>query len=347
MRPGRRKLLQRIGELRANISATPISDIAVEYRGRTHELALKHESLNPTGSIKDRTAIGLLVEIDRINPLVPGSVIVESTSGNLGLALARLVRLLDCNFIAVIDEKTPQPTRDSLTESGVELRFVDEPDGQGGYLLTRLKAVRELCAEHPEYRWPNQYHNQANPLIHEHTTGPEIAAQGGAALDAVYIAVSTGGTLAGISAHLRAVAPGVRIVAVDATGSVVTGGTGGQRLIAGLGASRASSFLTRGSYDKAARITPAATVAACRMFLEDTGIALGGSSGSVLCGYLGDLGPLHFPRRALCLCPDDGSKYLGTVYDDTWLDTVHIAEDVHGAVARFREDGLRFRVTAS
>ncbi|MFI1016470.1 pyridoxal-phosphate dependent enzyme [Streptomyces sp. NPDC020965] len=307
---------------------------------------LKHESLNPTGSIKDRTATGLLVDIDRLKPLTPGTVIVESTSGNLGLALARLVRLLDCNFIAVIDERTPRPTRDSLTASGVELYFVDEPDGQGGYLLSRLKAVRELCLANPDYRWTNQYHNAANPLIHEQTTGPEIARQGGAELDAVYVAVSTGGTLAGISAHLRSVAPNIRIVAVDSTGSLVTGGVGGQRLIAGLGASRASSFLTDGAYDVAARISPAAGVAACRAFFEDTGIALGGSSGSVLRGYLDDLDQGLFPRRALCLCPDDGSKYLGTLYDDGWLDTVHIAEAVHGAISRLRADGLRFRVAA-
>ncbi|GGR90392.1 hypothetical protein GCM10010252_31530 [Streptomyces aureoverticillatus] len=338
-------MLQRIDELRASIATTPISTVVVEYRGRAHELILKHESLNPTGSIKDRTATGLLVDIDRVKPLVPGTVIVESTSGNLGLALARLVRMLDCHFIAVIDERTPGPTRDSLTASGVELRFVDEPDGQGGYLLSRLKAVRELCGANPDYRWPNQYHSSANPLIHEQTTGPEIARQGGRELDAVYVAVSTGGTLAGISAHLRTRDPAVRIVAVDSTGSLVTGGVGGHRLIAGLGASRASSFINETSYDAAARVAPAATVAACRMFLEDTGVALGGSSGSVLCGYLGDLGQGRFPRRALCLCPDGGSKYLGTLYDDGWLGTVHIAEDVHGAIERFRADGLRFRAT--
>ncbi|GAA3486519.1 pyridoxal-phosphate dependent enzyme [Streptomyces cremeus] len=305
---------------------------------------IKQESHNPTGSIKDRTAVGLLAEIDRQSPLVPGSVIVESTSGNLGLALARLARLLDCHFIAVIDEKTPHPTRESLVASGVELQFVDEPDGQGGYLLSRLKAIRELCRQHAGHRWTNQYQNDANPRIHQETTGPEIARQGGADMDAVYVAVSTGGTLAGISAHLRTVRPDVRIVAVDATGSLVTGSTGGERLIAGLGASRASTFLTGTSYDTTTQIGAASTVAACRMFLQDTGIALGGSSGSVLCGYLGDLGRGRHPRRALCVCPDGGGKYVGTVFDDAWLDAVDIAGDVKHLVDAFRDNGLRFRL---
>ncbi len=331
-------------ELRAAIAETPVSGVVVEYRGRVHELLIKQESLNPTGSIKDRTATGLLAEIDRKKPLVPGTVLVESTSGNLGLALARLARLLDCRFIAVIDEKTPHPTRRSLVASGVELKFVDEPDGQGGYLLSRLRAVQELCRENSGHRWTNQYENTANPRIHRETTGPEIARQGGAELDAVYIAVSTGGTLAGISAHLRTVRPDVRIVAVDATGSLVTGGAGGERLIAGLGASRASTFLDSTSYDAAAQIDAARTVAACRMFLEDTGIALGGSSGSVLCGYLGDLDRGRHPRRALCVCPDGGGKYLGTVFDDTWLNAVNIAGDVKHAIDLFRGDGLRFRL---
>ncbi|MFG3256592.1 pyridoxal-phosphate dependent enzyme [Streptomyces sp. NPDC048172] len=331
-------------ELRDNVTATPTSFVVVEYRGRAHELLLKHESLNPTGSIKDRTATGLLLDIDRLKPLVPGTVVIESTSGNLGLALARLVRQIDCHFIAVVDARTPQPTRDALTESGVELRSVDEPDGQGGYLLSRLRTVRELCLAHPGHRWPNQYHNRANPLIHERTTGPEIVRQGGPELDTVYVAVSTGGTLAGISAHLRAVAPGIRIVAVDSTGSLVTGGTGGRRLIAGLGASRASSFLTPASYDAAARVPPEATVAACRAFHEDTGIRLGGSSGSALYSYLGDLTRRTPPRRALCVCPDGGQKYLGTVYDDAWLDSTSLTAAVADVTRRLREDGLRFHV---
>ncbi|WP_409462528.1 pyridoxal-phosphate dependent enzyme [Amycolatopsis sp. GA6-003] len=337
-------LLRRTDELRASISPTPVSEIVVEYRGRAHELALKHESHHPTGSIKHRTAVGLLAELDRREPLEPGTVIVESTSGNLGLALARLIRILDCRFIAVIDRNTPEPTVESLASNGVDLEFVNESDGHGGYLLSRLRTVAELLRSEPGYRWTDQYHSPANPRIHQQTTAPEILRQGGAALDAVYVAVSTGGTLAGISAHLRTARSDVRVVAVDAVGSLVTGDTGHKRLITGLGASRKSCFLTSASFDFVTRVAPAETVPTCRMFRQDTGIALGGSSGSVVHSYLCDLERGQFPRRALGLCPDDGSKYEGTIYADKWLDETRLSVEVHRTIEKFRSAGAAFTI---
>ncbi|BCJ69199.1 pyridoxal-phosphate dependent enzyme [Polymorphospora rubra] len=228
-------MLSRVEHLESTLVRTPTTSIVTHWRGRTHHLRLKHESFNPSGSIKDRTAAGLLMAMDRRSPLVPGTVVVESTSGNLGLGMARLLAGLDCRLIAVIDPKTPPATRDALTRAGVQVYFVDEPDGYGGYLLTRLRTVRDLCATNPGYRWPDQYGNYANPWIHQLTTGPEIAEQGGPDLDAVYVAVSTGGTLAGIAAHLRTLDQQIRIIAVDAHGSLVTGAPPGHRLIAGIG----------------------------------------------------------------------------------------------------------------
>ncbi|MER7168684.1 pyridoxal-phosphate dependent enzyme [Micromonospora sp. NPDC000207] len=336
-------MLSRVAHLESAFTDTPTAVLVTEYRGREHHLRLKYESFNPSGSIKDRTAAGLLMVMDRQAPLTPGTVVVESTSGNLGLALARQLAEIDCRLIAVIDPKTPPATRDSLAAAGVEVCHVDSPDGFGGYQLTRLERVRALCAGNPGYRWPNQYASFANPWIHQLTTGPEIVAQGGPDLDAVYVAVSTGGTLAGISAHLRSVDQQIRVVAVDAEGSMVTGTAPGRRHLAGIGASRPSAFLTPYAYDGAVRVGDAESIAVCRILRDDTGVALGGSSGCVLRACLTELAGDQPPRSPLCLCPDGGDRYQATVYDDAWLTTVGIAEEVRLAETRLRNDGLRFQ----
>jgi cysteine synthase len=341
------KSASRVADLSAGVGGTPVSPVAVRYGDRTHRVLIKRERCNPTGSVKDRTAVGLLRAMDRTERLRPGTVVVESTSGNLGIALARQLAVLDCALIAVIDPKTPDATRVALSDAGVQLHCVTEPDDFGGYLLTRLRTVAQLCRANPEYRWTNQYDNPANPLIHRETTGPEIVAQGGAALDAVYVAVSTGGTLAGISAYVRSVPrpEPIRLVAVDALFSVATGPPRvGRRLVPGIGASRPSSFLHPGSYDYSVSVSDADAVAMCRMFTEDTGVRLGGSSGCVISACVEDLAGTQPPARAMCVCADDGASYQDTVYDDGWLVKVDLLDDVSSAVDRLRNAGLDFRL---
>lgn len=335
--------LSQVDELRATISPTPISDFQVTLGGRNHRILLKYEQFNSTGSVKDRTAAGLLIAMDWQSRLVPGTVVVESTSGNLGLALSHLLTMLECRLIAVIDPKTPHETRSALDAAGVEVVCVDTPDGHGGYLLTRLRTVAQLCRSNPDYRWSDQYSNQASPWIHRRTTGPEITSQGGPGLDAVYVAVSTGGTLAGVSAHLREIDTAVRIVAVDSLGSLATGTVSGPRLLTGIGSSQTSTFLGPGSYDYAVPVPDADAIAVCRMFRADTGVSLGGSSGCVLAACLRDLASDTPPRTPLCLCPDSGDKYASTVYDDGWLERNDAAGAVARSMERMRRSGLTFR----
>jgi cysteine synthase len=252
-----------------------------------------------------------------------------------------------------------------MLAAGATLHLVEEPDRHGGYLLSRMRAVRRMCRGHPDYRWANQYGSPANPLVHERTTGPEIVAQGGPELETVYVAVSTGGTLAGISAHIRRLTQPIRMVAVDASYSHATGlredrpgispprepgwavdyGAGPRpqgRLVPGIGASRPSTFLEPGCYDQAIAVPDAAAVAMCQMFREDTGLALGGSSGSVLTGCVEDLSGPRPPHLGLCVAADSGANYASTVYDDDWQVSVGIYGAVKRAVDRCRGNGLRF-----
>lgn len=321
---------------------TPLRHVEVSLHGTTRRLGLKLEQHGPTGSVKDRTAVGLLRQLHHQRALTPGTVIIESTSGNLGLAMARMLLSINCSFLAVVDLKTPPPTRRALLANGAQLVVVDEPDGQGGYLLRRLDTVRRLCAENPEYRWPNQYENWASPNIHRASTGPEIAEQAGPELKAVYTPVSTGGTFAGIAAFLRSRRPDVTAVVVDVTGSVALGGTAGRRLIPGIGASRRSSFLRPGIYHHAVLVDDIDAIAVCRIVREDLCLTLGGSSGCCIRGLLADLAVGRGNGFSVCLAADSGTKYLDTLYSDDWAVTQGIHEDLTSAIKRFRCEGLSF-----
>lgn len=337
-----------VAELAAQIQPTPITMVRARYRGRSCRIRLKRECELPTGSIKFRTAVGLLTEAANQAPLTPGTVVVESTSGGLGRAMAHVLGPLGCEFVAVIDPKTPSATRRQLETAGATVHCVSERDDYGGYLLTRLRFIADLCASHPEYRWTNQYRNPANPRIHEATTAPEILAQGGPGLDALYIAVSTGGTLAGIAAHIRAAAgenSPVRIVAVDAAGSqALTAQPCLPRVVPGIGSSRRALHLGAASHDRAVHVPDVAAIATCLLFAEDTGIRLGGSSGHVLRACVDDIGGAAPPVSPLCLCADDGERYADTVYDRGWLAAAGLSRDVDTDMRRLRRAGLSFQL---
>lgn len=332
---------EHVVQVLSRVSPSPLLRLRVRWGGRTRRLLIKDESRHGAGSVKDRTAVGLLRRMHQESPLQPGTVVVESTSGNLGVALGRLTAELGLRLVAVVDPTLPTGLRQTMAGVGVELVDVDER-GVAGYLPSRIAEVMRLCAEHPHYRWPNQYTNPANWRIHREVTGPELAAQVGPELGSVYVAVSTGGTLAGISRHLRTLPDPVRIVAVDAQGSVATGGEPGPRLVSGIGAGQRSVFLSRDSYDVAVRVSDAEAIASCRLLFRDTGLAVGGSSGSVLHAYLVDQEHAPRPGVPLCLSADSGRAYLDSYYDDAWLAAHGLLDEVCHHIDYLRWNRLAF-----
>ena len=290
----------------ARTGNTPLTEIALVVRGRALPVQLKLEGANPCGSIKDRTAEGLIDDLERRDALTPGSVVVESTSGNLGIAVASIARRRGYRFVAVVDPKITGENLARLRTLGARIECVQSPDEAGCYLSSRLARVQELRESSAAFVWPDQYSNPAGPRAHELGTGPELLEQVRGHLDAIFVPVSTGGTLAGLARCLRRESPETRIVAVDARGSVALGGRPGPRLLTGVGAGRRSSFVTT-------------DLAFCRALAAGTGIRVGGSSGATLaaCGHTlaahPDIG------RVVCICPDRGEAYASTIYDDGWL----------------------------
>lgn len=297
---------------------TPIVDIALRIGSQWRQVGLKLESYNPSGSIKYRTACGLIKALETTARLAPDTHIVESTSGNLGVALAFLSKVRGYRFTAVTDPKADPVMLEHIRSMGAAVISVTEPDEAGGYLLSRLATIRRLLAEDPALIWPNQYENPANPEIHYHETAPEICRQR-PGLDAVFVAASTGGTLAGIGRYLRSASSAVKVVGVDIRGSRVFGHPSGKRLITGIGSSRPSLFLRPSDYDDVVIVDDREAVIACHYLQDNLGVGLGGSAGAVVAACARYLEAHPEIAQPVCLCPDGRANYLNTLYNPAWL----------------------------
>ncbi|MQS05943.1 cysteine synthase family protein [Streptomyces alkaliphilus] len=306
----------------ALLGLTPIKPITLDVRGEPRRILLKLEGYNLTGSIKARTAYGLVRGLTRDGRIRPGVRLIESTSGNLGVALAGMARFLDLGFTAVLDPMSTVEVRSRLTDLGADIVMVDEIDEAGGYLLSRLAKVQEMLRADDGYVWVDQYNSPENPDIHRRMTGPEILDQLPAAPDALFAAVSTGGTFAGISQCFRERGLATRMVAVDVNGSVAYGGQPGRRYLSGIGAGRPSSFLKESLVDHYAYVDVGEAAHYCRTVLKETGIHLGASSGAVVAACVRYMGEHPDLRDALCICADGGEKHESTIYSDTWLTSI-------------------------
>lgn len=302
----------------ARIGGTPLARIRLRIGGRWQEVWLKLEQFNPGGSIKDRTAWSLVTDLEARGLLRPRGTIVESTSGNLGVGLALTCRQRGYRLLAVVDEMASARTIQKMTALGAVIDTVTPGPGEP-LLACRLARVAELRRQDPALVWTNQYASPANPAVHREQTGAEICRQLGRPPEAVFVAVSTGGTLQGIAGHLHAAAPGCQVVAVDTEGSVVLGGAPARRHIPGIGSSRPSDFLRDRPYDHAAYISEAMAAAVCHALRSCTNIGVGGSSGAVLAAAARFLRARPCREPVVCVCADGADRYEETVYDPGWL----------------------------
>ena len=290
-----------------------------------HPLFLKVEGLNFAGSVKLKAASGMVAAAEREGRLRPGSVIVESSSGNLGVALSMIAASKGYGFLCVTDPRCNLQTRLLMEALGAEVHVVTEvADPARGLLGARMDYVRTRCATDPRYVWLNQYENQDNWQAHYRQTAPAIDRQF-PQLDVLFVGAGTAGTLMGCGRFFRQWHRPVRVVAVDSVGSVTFGGAPGPRLIPGLGTSVGSAQLDESFVDEVLLVEEADTVRACRRMAR-SGFLFGGSTGTVVSAamqWLADHGALGI--TAVAIAPDNGERYLDTLYWDSWV------EDRYGA----------------
>jgi cysteine synthase A len=287
----------------------------------------KLELLNPGGSIKDRPARFFVEKGLREGWLAPGAHLIESSSGNFGISVAMAARVHGLAFTCVVDPRTTPTNLKVLARLGATVDMVSEADGQGGYLHTRIRRVRALLDRIPGSVWINQYANACNWLSHYYGTAAEILHQ----LDRPVDALVVPGTILGLGRRLRCVFPAIRVIAVDAVGSVIFGDRPAVRRIPGLGASRVPELFSASEVDDVVHVRDADAALGCRDLVSHEGILAGGSSGAVVSAISRLIPRLPRPYRILTVLPDRGERYLETVYDDAWaatLDRTHEGDPV-------------------
>jgi len=307
-------------ELSNKVGNTPLQSLSLIIKGRMQSIHLKLESANPTGSMKDRTGYALIQHLQEQGRLNADSIIVESTSGNLGVALALQCKARGYGLVVVVDPRTTRENMDKMEALGARLDIVRQPDVTGGYLLSRLARVNELCAQQRYYVWTDQYASSANPAIHYTTTAPEIYQQMGGNVGAIFVPVSTGGTLSGIGRFFREVSPTTHIIGVDAYGSVVFGTPAAPRRLTGIGSSRPSSFLSKELYTSFILVKDEEAFAFCRALDAALHLQLGGSSGAVLAACVHYLAQHPTLTNVVCVCADQGTNYASSIFNDEWLE---------------------------
>ncbi len=191
-----------------------------------HSVFLKCEGFNFAGSIKLKAAIEMVEAAERDGILRRGSVLVESSSGNLGVALSMIAASKGYGFLCVTDSRCNLSTKRLMQAFGSQVHVITEPDPVGGLLGARINYVRSLCASDDRYVWLNQYANPQNWNAHYRNTAPAIARQF-PQLDVLFVGAGTCGTLMGCARYFREWHPRVRVVAVDSVGSVTFGGPPG------------------------------------------------------------------------------------------------------------------------
>ena len=289
-------------------------------------LFLKCEGFNFAGSIKLKAASEMIEAAERDGILTPGSVLVESSSGNLGVALSMIAASKGYGFLCVTDSRCNLSTRRLMQAFGSRVHVITEPDPVGGFLGARINYVRSLCASDDRYVWLNQYSNPQNWKAHYRNTAPAIARQF-PQLDVLFVGAGTCGTLMGCARYFREWHRRVRVVAVETVGSVTFGGPPGRRMIPGLGTSVRPPMLDESYVDEVVRVEEADTIRACHR-LAATGFLFGGSTGTVVSGAM-DWFTQHgaYDLTAVAIAPDFGERYLDTVYQANWVTDLY-GEDV-------------------
>jgi 2,3-diaminopropionate biosynthesis protein SbnA len=302
-------------------------DLYVDLRSIVgHSLFLKCEGFNFAGSVKLKAAAEMVEAAEREGVLTPWSVLVESSSGNLGVALSMIAASKGYRFLCVTDPRCNLSTRRLMEALGSEVHVITEPDAESGFLGARIDYVRALCASDDRYVWLNQYTNPGNWKAHYRTTAPAIARQF-PELDVLFIGAGTTGTLMGCARYFRPWHRPVRIVAVDSVGSVIFGGAPGCRMIPGLGTSVRPPLLDESYVDEVVRVEEADTIRACHR-LARRGFLFGGSTGTVVSGALDWLARRDARElTAVAIAPDLGERYLDTIYQTDWVED-HYGEDV-------------------
>lgn len=290
------------------IGETPIVKLNRSVDEDSADIYVKLEYFNPGSSVKDRIALAMIEAAERDGKLKPGGTIVEPTSGNTGIGLAMVAAAKGYRLVVVMPDTMSLERRNLLRAYGAELHLTPGAEGMKG----AIKKAEEFVEEHG-YFMPQQFKNEANPTVHEQTTGPEIVKQMKDGLDAFVSGIGTGGTITGAGKVLREHFPDIKIFAVEPKDSpVLSGGTPGPHKIQGIGAGFVPKVLNTEIYDEVIQIANEEAFEAARDVAKKEGILGGISSGAAIAAARKVAKQLGKGKKVLAILPDNGERYLST-----------------------------------
>lgn len=301
------------------LGSTPVLKIQYDEIPQI-QLFCKMEFTNPTGSVKDRAASYILKTVLEKGIIDQDTMIIESSSGNMGIALAAYAKRYGLNFTCVIDPCILQLNKMIMKSYGANYIQVTEPDEKGGYLLNRIREVERYLDTHPNTYWVNQYANPLNAAAYYYSIGRELCDEI-PRIDYLFIGVSSGGTISGISRKIKEISPKTKVIAVDITGSVIFGGKSSKRLIPGIGSSKVPEILKEARIDDVIMIDETDTIHACREMMSRYQLFVGGSSGAVFSAVRRYFADYQSPGEinVATILPDRGERYISTVYNNEWV----------------------------
>jgi cysteine synthase A len=293
----------------AAIGHTPMVRLTRVVRPGMGELWMKLEGLNPGGSIKDRTALGMIVDAEERGLITPGDTIVEPTSGNTGIGLAQVAAARGYRLVLCIPSSMSEERKRTLAAYGAELVLTD-PERRMLAAIEEAEKIRDATGA-----WmPNQFANPANPRVHYDTTAPELWSQMDKRIDAFVYGSGTGGTISGVGRFLKERRPDTLVVAVEpARSPVLSGGERGQHQFQGMGPGFVPPNFDRSVVDRVMTAWEEDAFPLARRLAREEGLFVGMSSGAIAWAAMQVAGELGPDARVLCIAPDSGARYLSTV----------------------------------
>ncbi len=297
-------------DITATIGHTPLVELARLAPPGGARVVAKLESFNPLSSVKDRIGLAMVEAAERDGRLVPGTILVEPTSGNTGIALAFVCAAKGYRLILTMPETASVERRRLMGLLGAELVLTPGSEGMAG----AIARAEQITAATSGALMLQQFRNPANPEAHRRTTAEEIWADTDGLVDIFVAGVGTGGTITGVGQVLKARRPSVRVVAVEpAASAVLSGGAKGPHKIQGIGAGFVPEVLDREVMDEVLPVADEDAFRAARLLARTEGIAGGISSGAALHAALQVAGrPESAGRLLVVLLPDTAERYLST-----------------------------------